>query len=531
MFGKKSPIAILLVIVMAMSLLVCGCSKAKTPAEHLYAVHEKALNDSELMDDAVAVYEQMLTSITKSSGASDVRIALNVSEELTSMAESLVTQYGVAFDLSWLHNIVLEFDAVVSTQQYALDLGLGLNDSAVLNGGFQMNMETGEVYAGVPQINSQWIGANLNELYGEDVTGIFGGSLAQSTAMAAALAEDLPESAAIETMTKEFVLLALGKITQVESLEETLTVGGMEQKYTALKATVSQQELVDMAVAVLEKAQTDATMKAIVQACCNYSNGFIQMDEELNGYSSMVPVTVDDFYAEISAMLEDVKATEIDPEAYVYLYTYVDKKDEIRGYAVEDPETQEKYSAVTVWDGDKFVSEAVLPEGVIVTGTGTEVNDAVTGTFDVVIEDVKRFSLELENMKTAEGKVSGTVTLIPGEPVKELILNLVDGAAFAPLLKSAEFGLELVLAEGEASLNVLLNDSMLFGMDLSAEIKDAAQVEAPTNVVFVNAEDDLYTWMSGMSFGQVYENLSAAGVPAEYVAQLQQIIYMSLGLA
>lgn len=530
MFGKKT-LAILLVIVMAASLLLGGCTKAKTPAEHLYAVHEKALNESDMMADAVDLYNELLSGVSKTSGASSVRMALNVSQELTSMVESLLEQSGMALDLGWLRNIVMQFDAVITQEQYALDLELGLNDSAVIGGGYQIDLESGNAYAHSPQVNSQWIGANLNELFGEDLTGMFQGSMVQSTAMAATLAEELPEAAAVEAMVKEFVLLAISQITQVESLEETVTVGGMEQKYTVLKATLTQQEVVNMAVAILEKAQTDETLRAMVEAGCNYMNGIMQMGGEVSGGTDMETVTLDDFYNKIPELIEEVKATEIDPEKYEYLYTYVDKKDMIRGYAVEDPETQDKFSAVTLWDGDSYSFEAVLPEGIVITGSGTEVNDVVNGAFDLMIEDVKRATLELENLKTADGKVTGTLTLIPGENVKELILNMLDGAAFAPLLKSAEFGLEMVLAEGGISLNVLLNDSMLFGMDFAVEMKEAAQVEAPTDVVFVNVQEDLYAWLDGIQVTQVFENLSAAGVPAEYVEYLQQMLYMMTGIS
>ena len=456
-------------------------------------------------------------------------MALNVSEDLTSMVESVFAQSGMLMELGWIRNIVMQVEAVITQEQYALDLELGLNDSAVIGGGYQIDLESGDAYAHVPQINTQWIGANLNEMFGEDLTGLFQGSMVQSTAMAATLAEELPEAAAVEAMVKEFVLLAVSKITQVESLEETVTLGGMEQKYTVLKATLTQQEAADMIVAILEKAQTHETLRAMVEAGCNYINGIMQMGEEVSGAAAQT-VTSEDFYNQIPDLIEEVKASVTDPEKSEYLYVYVDKNDQIRGYAVEDPESQEKFSALTVWDGDSFAFEAVLPEGVVITGSGTEVNDVVNGVFDLMIEDVKRCSLELKDLKTADGKITGTLTLIPGESVKELILNMVDGAAFAPLLKSAEFGLEMVLAEGGIDLNVLLNDSMLFGVDFAVEMKEVTQVETPTDVVFVTAEDDLYTWLAGIDVTQVFENLSAAGVPGEYVEYLQQILYMMTGI-
>lgn len=532
MFSKKSPIALVLVIVMLASLLMTACGTtpktSETPVDHLRTVEEKALNEGELLGHVVNAYDSILSKLPQTSGTSKLALALNVGQELTTLAETALAEGGMPLELEWLSNIVLELEAAITESQYALNLGLGLNNTVVIDGGAQIDLTTGNVFAGVPTVNSQWIAANINELAGQDVTAMFNTGMADAMAMAAALSEDLPASKALETMLKDYIMLAWNQISQVERLEETVTVGGMEQTYTVLKATVTQQDLYNIAIAALEKAQNDATFRALVEAVCNYYNGIVTMTEEMNDYTYMETLDANTVFEEIPGLIEELKAMEADPENYLYLYTYVDKKDVVQGRAVEIPSDEIKVSYITVWDGDKFATEIIMPEDTKIIGSGEEKKDVVTGAYTLNVMGEDMVTLELDGFKMADGNATGTLKLVPGQTIMDNILYNVDGTMFSSLLNTADVALEVVLGENTLSVNLLLNDSKLFGMDLAMEIQDTANIQAPSNYTNIASESDIQTWMSGLSVDQVLENLGTAGVPEEYVQMLQQMLASAL---
>ena len=310
-----------------------------------------------------------------------------------------------------------------------------------------------------------------------------------------------------------------------------MELDGLKQEATALTVKVTQKDLVNMAIAILEEARNDQDLKTVVDNYGDYMNEMDASYADLYGYTH---VTVD-YYAVFTEGVEDaieeLKDTLEDCEDgnYIKLTTYVDSADQVIGRTIKvasDGEVQETVSYLTVTEGNTFSFKASVAE-MEITGDGTIKSDILDAEYSICFDDTEYLVLEFisfDQAKLAQGYLSGTVRI---EPTAKLMDEMFGDSGMAML---ADLVLEVTLETSDTTatidLDVLANDTLLVGLTLDTKTSNGGDIKKPSSRDTVDAmdEDEVMEWVQNMDFDTLLQNLEDAGVPSEYVDAIETMI-------
>ena len=332
--------------------------------------------------------------------------------------------------------------------------------------------------------------------------------------MAASLVEDLPDQAAFEAALKTYITLILDGIKEGQKEQKTIAVGETSQQVTATTWQIGQKDVLNLAVAVLEKAQTDETVKQFITAVCNYANDYASSLIEQTGVS-VNALKPEDVLAAIPSLIEEIKKTETtDTSITVVLYT--DEKNNLRGLVFKDVEgnTVVDYRAVTA--GDKTVMEILLPEEVVLKG------EATTGTtsYELLVATESMVKIELDS-------VNGVIRLIPGAALLEEMSKDIPVLAMAGSMAPE---LRLSRKDKALKLELWVNGKCFLGIAYGAEAGEAYVPVKPEQAASSENTLALMSWLSKLNLDPLTQALKDAGVPQDYMDALVGLVGQLIGI-
>lgn len=500
-----------------------GKKNYSTPQEQLAYVEQQALN--EVTGTVSDLYGSLFANTDKTDAAAEIDMHLLLGEDLLSTLEMSLSQSGVDADLSWLADILLEVNTNVNNNWMDLDLGIGLGTTPVLSLEMIYDLENLNFWMGLPGLSNQYLYVDTAELSGMGDSYLE--EVQAQAAMLTGLTEALPSDEAINQLLNKYIGLVLSGIKTVETSTETKEVDGLKQELTVLTATITDEDLLNIAISVLETAQNDADLKQVIDSFGDYYNAVYEI--QMQSYNEYYGDTYEavDLYSEFSTTvaegLEALKAqlSECDPETnYLTLVDYVNGSDEIVGRSVAISTAPENVlSYLTVSEKGQWAFAANLA-GVTVTGSGTDENGKLNGSYLLNLYDSELLELELVDIDTAkldEGKLLGKLQLYPTAALIEDVMGM-DSSVSAFVLGGG-MALELSCEEELVSVNVISDNAVVLGLTMAAQEVASTAIEAPSGTALnaANATDEQMTaWLASWNVEQLVSNLKAAGVPAEY---------------
>ena len=351
---------------------------------------ESAALTSEESNSEIALVKRSLTSaygayieMLGGNGNMDMSVRAELGTELTKLLESAMVSQGngasttaMAELLKALQKAEISLSSKTDGDLSQADLGINLNGQTLAGIRLIYDVLSGKLYAGITEpagLNDQYIYVDYDELLARSGLSM---SSEEMMAASAALAQQLPSEEEFSAMLDAFILAAMGEITEVEKSNEKLEAGGVSQSFTVLTYDISEQTAMDVVVALMEEASTNATFKQILEAVFGYA-------AELGAEE----MSADDIIAQISAMADSFEDTGYEPstETVITIKTYVDKKGDIQGRTFDLEEAvgeKTEISYVTTASGSKqgFLLEVVGEDGTMATleGSGTKKSGAVT---------------------------------------------------------------------------------------------------------------------------------------------------------
>lgn len=486
-----------------------GDSSKLTGAEHLSKVENNSLGG--YADSVSKVYGQLLKNETFAGGA-QTSLTLRVGDD---MLDLLMDNTGA--DLSWLSEFGLNMDVNTQDALAQAKLKLLLEGKKLLDLDVIFDSDSEKIWMAIPDLSSDYLEMDLAEL-GLNL-GDFGNTMESVSALQAAL----PSEETVNTLLKKYIAIVLESIEDADKETETLELDGLKQNATALTVKITEKDLLNIAIKILEEAKNDQALKGIV--------------EEFGAYiDSTNPNNVGiDYYAEFTNAVElaiknlNDELASASAENYIRITTYVDSADKVIGRTlkvVSGGETVQTLYYRTVTEGDNFRFKASVSE-LVITGSGTVKENVLDGEYTVTVSDTEYLVLKISDFDQAKlerGYLSGTIRL---EPSSQLIKELVGNSN---LTIFADLALELKLDTSDTAANVdidvFANDSLLVGLTMNTKITDGSSIKKPSSKDTVNAmdEEEVMEWIQDMDFDELLQNLKAAGVPSEYVDALETMV-------
>ena len=302
-------------------------------------------------------------------------------------------------------------------------------------------------------------------------------------------------------MIKDYYPMALNGFETVDRKETSLQCNGVEQDAIELTAKMTSEELANVLLDVLKKAKDDARIKTLLNSL-------------VESFGDFLDVSGDDLYEQLVEGIEEAidsieNATFKDGD-YLTFAVYTDKNNAVIGreaavYSQDEKMGEVKFANVS--NGEEFAVELTIDAGqtdFAFSGDGDIKNGKRDGEFAISMssagQSVDLVKFEIEDVDDNSGKLKI-------EPTAELLNMILGGAGYL------DVALEVKWDEEKASFDVLMNDMLLVGLDLTGKTLDNASVTAPSGAFAeCDTPEELMEWVQGIDIEKLFERLEEAGI-------------------
>ncbi len=471
--------------------------------EHLQYVEGKSIDSA--LKVLTGTYGKMFAPIQ---GAQSGHI--DVSVELGDEFMNQVIGGGATpgMDMSWLSEINMSMDVTSDNPMSKLELALGLAGTDILSASMILDMAEGQLWVGVPDLNSTYLKFDLEDL------GV--GDLNETAEALNMLIAAMPSEEVLSRVLDRYVDIILKNLDDVQKETVTLELDGLSQECTALTVEIGHEDVLKIAKAVLTEARDDEDLKNILEGIAKL---YVAQGNASVDVWAMLQSEIDEMIEDLDEQLEDPQ------EGAIVLVTYADNKNHIIGRDITTPDG-EAISYKTVTEGEKFAFLADLG-GAQITGSGTNKSGKVTGTYELAVQGRTMLTVEVEDFdqnKLEKGYLCGTIRI---KPYSYGVSEDSNGTvSVAPAIAQMEIELKLNTSAQAAEIQVNLNyqGEFFIGATIKVSSSSGGSVSAPGNAVDATNQTELMQWVQGMNFKKILNSLKSAGVPSQITSMLEQYI-------
>lgn len=479
------------------------------PADYLADVEQDAIEDG--MNRFAEAYDKTLNAYNPNGIRTQTSVTLEMSESLMGLLDTVLAYNDLDLDLDWVESISLSPLVEMYENTMRLDVGVGLNQVELVTVSCILDMESHNLYLGVPELNQTYIQMDARELLGRDGIESFQ-ELITSRQTVQAIMEGLPSGAELEALVCRYTKLLLGELEEVEKDKETVRAGGLEQDVTVLTVELSQKDVLKLAKTLLKEAKGDKDLKNMLKDL-----GKAVGETDLSdAFSSGVEDALD----ELDELIDEAESGD-----FITIETFLDRTDAVVGrtLTVEMYGEETELYYITVTEGDAFAFEAEAGT-VRISGEGKVKGGKRSGSYTLTVSGTDYVTLELKDFAQAEdGTATGTLRLIPEAALYD---SLDMDTSLSPMLSSAALALTF---EGDSvKLGVEAGGSALFSLTLSGTNETPKPIALPGSV---SADDGQAAagWLADLKVDGLISKLKQTGLPQAYADAVDQLADMFLG--
>lgn len=498
----------------------------KSPEDYFVEVQKTAI--AQYSDELTQSYGKMLDMYYNEDGVEytgfEAEYKVTVGDQVLDLVEPMLAQSGVDMDLSWLKDIRMNMSVNSKDSLLQLVAGAALGNNKIISMDMIMNAEDGNAYIGIPELSKQYLYANLGEeMFSTADLDEMRSAIAEAAAMGDKVIGALPTEEELDALLDKYIEIALNCIDDVEKENGKIEVGEASQSVVALTANITPEDMMEIAEAVLEEARDDKDLKKIIN----------NLDEAMSELYGGEMGLYDVFVSSVDEMLEELEyvSEDVDDEGYLELITYVDMKNEVRGYEVtvyaDDEPLMDTMSWLTAQKGKTTYTEIAIAT-VEIVGEEIENRKTTTGSYELSAEGMDILVVEYET----EDDIRTTLRLIPGDDIMDMILGNMDlpGALFS----GGNLALELSFGEDEDGKSffeagVLASKNKLISVGVAAKGIEGGKISVPSNAINMEDYDGLMQWLGDADFSKVMENLANAGFPQDLLDMAQNYLDLMSG--
>lgn len=518
----KSIIAIILLLTITCSLFACNAAK---PSEDSFKkAYEGALDDTM---EGIDKYYEKLDKYDPSNATVSANISLGLSDELISALSS-----AAELDLGWIEGLAIGFMQSWKDEKVMMNVELDYNQKQLISGKAVIDIAKEAVYVAIPELASKFIKVD-SSLGGLDF------SFLKST-MNLDYSKIIPEQAVVERIINRYYDIVMEHVTDVSFDDETLTVNGVSQKCVEYTAELTQVDVTEIVIDVLEAIQDDEDIKNVFYMVVDYMNELtedpyydydIDAKEEYDAFIEYVEEGISDF----EDLIDEGEATN---DIAIKWTSYITGKLDVIGTKIkvfaDDDEDVVLYFAKAQDKDDIGVEIYVENAGTKVFEIEGELTDdgkVLEGTYGLTANGESMFYLDLKDVDAKkleeEGYFNGTIALSPSKELVDMIVSEMDVDLSAIGLTASSMALELDIKQEndeEAKLTVSLmnGDSSYASITIDASISGGQDISVPSDEQTTTNPED---WAKYISFGGLLDNLSESGIPEYVVEFIETAIY------
>lgn len=454
-------------------------------------------------------------------GAVETQISLQLGDAILA---TLAAAMDDPEDADWLEDISMTVKANTKGQQAQTDVSLGLGKHNLVSAQVIVDLAEKAFWAGLPGLSDEYLMGDFSAVEELDFS-----QLDEQKAQLQEMLNTLPSEKQFGKLLSKYIKIAMSHLGKGSKETDTVRVDGVKQKLTVVTLKIYEEDVLNMALDILTTLQEDQTTKDTVITV-------LEAYEEFYGYGSttdyaaMLDEGIADAIESIEEELEDCG------KDYIKLKDYINSNHQVVGRSVSVKGSSEELSYITVWEGNEFAFEAVLPD-MEITGNGTRKGGLLDAEYILTSYGDTVLTLELEkwNEKRArQGLPKGTITLTPGEDLLDDVLyetGLYYSDFYYTLSEGLEMEIGLDCGRSKSTVDLALNldKASFLSLSCTTKVSGGSAVKIPANSTqFLSANgpdaEVIAQWISGLDFEKLLDALVEAEVPEELTDQLETAV-------
>lgn len=455
--------------------------------------------------------------------------------------KTLLSAASGGMDFSWLNTLTMDMTAAVTEGKEIVNGEILLNDSPLCNMNMYMDLNELVEYLQIPELSETWMKMPLLdslEISEEELAQTFESeeeiqayleymeaykaSMKNNFKVLSDLTTFLPDTATVSTLLDRYGNIIIDSVAEGGSSEETLSVEGISEDCTVYESQITEAGVLSMMENILTAAKEDQELKGLLDKWSETSG------EDLNAQ----------LQANVDALLEDLTGEGSDT-AIVTSKVWVNADGKIVGREIS-AEDETGSIPVFTWKNPSADGNSALlleigaeEETMTFTGTGQSAEGLLNGEYVFAVNGVKMLGVRAENLETHPK--------VPGYYNGRIGVSVLDAGTEEAPNPLAAFGLDInVVSDAEAKTNqidltVTNSGAALVTLSVNGGYADAS-VSAPEQAVLdasldITEKESELSYIQGMDWTAILDNASAAGVPAELVGALDQMIQQAVDTA
>ena len=499
-------------IFMASMIAASACSSVVSAES--YQATEKA-EFAQWLQNYIALYQKNLDMIGDSPSVTE-----DISVSISDTSRALLG-FMSPVDISWLNNVGLTFDVTMANGSENIAGTIYVNDHTVCNLEFYMDIAAQKMYARIPELHDSYIYLDM--------------------AMASEGSEELtasmellqnpvslnPDPATLKTLLTRYSEILFDGFGESIAGDDTLSVEGVGEACKTYKGIMQVEDAQKFMIKLLTTAKEDNELKTLIEEWAP----LLDMESE----SGDIYI---DFRSGINDLLEDLEEDSYENDGtYVSSKVWVDSDNNIVGreigfcdYTEAEEEIYFKYYAPSTDTETALFAEINIDgESFAISGKGTVTEGKVSGTYDILYDNVVTASIDVVDYVPADlntGVVNGSYTIkVQPDILPEEYAFLSDFDLVVDCVSNPE------TYDSTYALTVNMSGAALGALNISAGYCDpvtAPDFTSYANVLDFANEEHLTTFVTEMDWMPVLKNCIAAGMPEDVASMLDELIYNAL---
>ncbi len=506
-----------------------------TPEEYFAFVEQQAM--SPYIDTATNGYGAVTNVVSGGALGKEFAVELKISDEIATLLKEVplnneAQQMLEDFNISGFTGFKVATQAMSKDKLVSLGASLDISGKDAVDVNLIADLENQAIYAGLPGVAGKYLVFKFEEELDENLSSMVGQIVNMMLTDPETATELLPEAEKLNTIIDRYIGVALNNVGNVTKDTKKVTIGDCSDSLVVLKKKVTEKDLVEMAIAVLQEAKGDDDIEEILDSVEDFI--LEQFGEELGGMTER-GFLYDAFKTGADSLIDKLKEykNEASKEELFTLIDYVNGKHEIVGRSVEVG-GDEIVSFVTVRSGKNFAFKAELtalggkdPVAKI-TGEGTEKKNLVNGTYTVSVlnkelgeheELIDIIFTDFNTETIKQGMPNGSITIKPTtdalKTVSEVFMGRGSvGSVLSMLQPAVKFSFTNTDTESAFGFAVLSNDEEMVSIILSSKTLDADPLDAPSNAVEFSLDnpDVLIDWADSFDINALVDRIKALNI-------------------
>lgn len=302
---------------------------------------------------------------------------------------------------------------------------LGNKNGELINAKTMLDNESGNMYLSIPQINTKVLEIPVNQT----------SELTEDLNDTVNIKYLFPDSDAFNIFLSDSYEIFVDGVGEVISKSDNLVVGDITQKCTMLSADVTQRELIDIIIEIVENSKDDE-----------------EFTEFMNTVLSDIDLSKADAknYDELAdKIIEELNGTEPTDDVVFKFSVWTENGRDAAGVKIDVDNGYFYYTALSNGNEWAFDLGMVAGDSLTVSGNGTKNGNMIDGSATVSYNDDELLGLDLVNVDEQSGDGSYTVY------IKDGIKNIAKGvdSSVLTIIKTAKIEINKSKAsEGERIL-------------------------------------------------------------------------------